>query len=113
MGCRCGDITTLEGKKTKLENVKTKSSSFTQNISSCKTELGYLVNDSWSAAESTTLKADCQALPTMTDKLEESHNTLIAEIDSALTDIESDLEELRTEDNEHHKSLEQQNISQN
>lgn len=107
MGCQCGKISTLEGKKEKLGNVKTKSSSFTQNISSCKTELGYLVNDSWSAAESTTLKADCELLPTMTDKLEDAHNKLIAEIDSALTDIENDLQELRTEDDAYHKSLEQ------
>ena len=113
MACRCGDISTLENKKENLGKVKEKSSSFQENNSCCKTEQSYLKNDSWSATESSTLRAEiADDLPEMADKVEEAHEALITEINRALGEMELKLNIMRSEDTAYHaaEKMSQQNV---
>ena len=104
MECKCSEISELEDKIAKLTEVLALGSSFSDCHVSCMQELGYLMEASWTAAESIMLKQDACLLPDLPSLIEDAYNRLIEEINKGLEQMNSELERLRIEDEDFHKN---------
>jgi len=102
MECKCSQISELEKIYNELNDVLKKSSEFNDKYSECKTNLSLLRTASWNATESMMLEQDIIGLPTMTDKLEDAYQKIVACIKEGLKKIADEKSQLQEIDRQYH-----------
>lgn len=106
MECRHAEIAELEANIEQLYDVLKWSTDFSNYNGQALEVLNTLQGESYTATESENVQQDIRIMPSMTDLIVSSHANVVKEINMAIKEMTDDLEDLRHEDEEYHKMVE-------
>lgn len=84
MACRCSEMRKLKRQMDDLNALLEKSNTFIMYKDKTITQLEKAQNNSWQATQSSSVKSDVTIMPTMTDLIEEAHDSVVYIIENAL-----------------------------
>lgn len=104
MACRCSDMRALKKQMDDLNALLEKSSTFSMYNDKAIAQLEKGQTNSWFATKSTSVESDVTVMPSMTDLIEEAHDSVVAIIKNAISAMGERYSEYEAEDALEHEN---------
>ena len=104
MACRCSDMRALKKQMDDLNALLEKSSTFNMYNDKAIAQLEKGQTNSWSATKSTSVESDVTVMPSMTDLIEEAHDSVVDIIKNAIIAMGERYSEYEAEDTLEHEN---------